>query len=289
MDGRRVTILGMALGALVGFAMGLLGGGGSILTVPIFVYVLGFGAKAAVAMSLLTVGLVSLLGAWGHWRLGNVNVRLALLFGSVAMVGTYIGARLAVFVSGSMQLALFSIVMLTAAGFMFRKTAPAPAMETTNRALPFPLIAVEGMTVGILTGLVGVGGGFLIVPALVLLGNVSMKQAVGTSLVIIAMKSATGFLGYLGQVEVPWMFVGVFVAVAMIGVFIGSHAVRTLSQATLTRAFAVFLLMMGSSILYANRGAFLGETDHADRTGAEQTSLGANDPSTHYEPQFRTD
>jgi uncharacterized protein len=274
-----MALLGLALAALIGLSLGLLGGGGSILTVPIFVYVLGFGAKEAIAMSLAVVGAVSLFGAAGHWRAGNLNLRVALVFGSVAMVGTYLGARLAVFFSGAAQLALFAVVMLVAAFFMFREKPPhrsddeAWLAETADMdamrdaavlpggapvtRMPLGLIVVEGLAVGVLTGLVGVGGGFLIVPALVLLGKVPMKQAVGTSLLVIAMKSATGFLGYLGQVEVPWAFMGTFTAVAVTGILLGTYLVRFVSQAQLKRAFAVFLVVMGGFILYQNRTVFL--------------------------------
>jgi uncharacterized protein len=224
------------------------------------------------------VGSVSLFGAAGHWRAGNVNVRVALVFGVVAMVGTYGGARLAVFFSGAAQLALFAGVMLVAAFFMFRDQKPIVAdpplldeAADTDAMLdaavmpggvpvarmPIGLIIVEGLAVGALTGLVGVGGGFLIVPALVLLAKIPMKQAVGTSLLVIAMKSATGFLGYLGQVEVPWGFMTVFTGVAIIGIFGGTYLVQFVSQAALKRAFAVFLLVMGSFILYQNREVIL--------------------------------
>jgi uncharacterized protein len=273
-----MALLGLGLAALIGLSLGLLGGGGSILTVPIFVYVLGFGAKEAIAMSLAVVGAVSLFGAAGHWRAGNVNIRVALVFGLVAMVGTYGGARLAVFFSGAAQLALFAGVMLVAAFFMFRDQKPTVAdpplldeAADTDAMLdaavmpggvpvarmPIGLIIVEGLAVGALTGLVGVGGGFLIVPALVLLAKIPMKQAVGTSLLVIAMKSATGFLGYLGQVEVPWGFMTVFTGVAIIGIFGGTYLVQFVSQAALKRAFAVFLLVMGSFILYQNREVIL--------------------------------
>jgi uncharacterized protein len=273
-----MALLGLGLAALIGLSLGLLGGGGSILTVPIFVYVLGFGAKEAIAMSLAVVGAVSLFGAAGHWRAGNVNVRVALVFGVVAMVGTYGGARLAVFFSGAAQLALFAGVMLVAAFFMFRDQKPIVAdpplldeAADTDAMLdaavmpggvpvarmPIGLIIVEGLAVGALTGLVGVGGGFLIVPALVLLAKIPMKQAVGTSLLVIAMKSATGFLGYLGQVEVPWGFMTVFTGVAIVGIFGGTYLVQFVSQAALKRAFAVFLLVMGSFILYQNREVIL--------------------------------
>jgi uncharacterized membrane protein YfcA len=256
--------LGLGLAALIGLSLGLLGGGGSILTVPIFVYVLGFGAKEAIAMSLAVVGAVSLFGALGHWRAGNVQLRLALLFGSVAMAGTYAGARLAVFFSGAAQLALFAVVMLVAAFFMFRGDeqeilVPGATPEkaaTPERPVPWRWILLEGLAVGVLTGLVGVGGGFLIVPALVLLGKVPIKQAVGTSLLVITMKSAAGFLGYLGQVQIQWSFMAAFTGAAIGGILLGTWLVRFVPHHALQRAFAVFLVVMGGFILYQNRGGF---------------------------------
>lgn len=255
-----MPLVAVALAALVGLTLGLLGGGGSILTVPIFVYVLGFAPKEAIAMSLAVVGAVSAFGAAGHWRAGNVNPRVALVFGGVAMVGAFLGARLAVFVSGAAQLTLFAVVMLLAAFSMFRgpgKAAGADGDAPTAKAMPLRLIVAEGLAVGVLTGLVGVGGGFLIVPALVLLGRVPMKQAVGTSLVVIAMNSAAGFSGYLGQVEVAWRLMGFFTATAIGGILVGTYLVRFVPQAALKRGFAVFLVAMGSFILYQNRAVFL--------------------------------
>jgi uncharacterized membrane protein YfcA len=256
-----MVVLGLGLAALIGLALGVLGGGGSILTVPIFVYVLGFGAKEAIAMSLAVVGTTSLFGAFSHWKAGNVNLRVGTIFGVVAMAGTYLGARLAVFFSGSAQLALFAIVMLLAALFMFREKAVSDVADnvTTPSAtdMPLGLIVLEGVLVGILTGLVGVGGGFLIVPALVLLGKIPMKQAVGTSLLVIAMKSAAGFFGYLGQVEVPWGFMTLFTGVAIGGIFLGTYLVQFVSQGALKRSFAVFLVVMGGFILYQNRSVLL--------------------------------
>jgi uncharacterized protein len=252
-----MQILGFALATLMGISLGILGGGGSILTVPIFVYVLGFGAKEAIAMSLAVVGATSLFGALGHWRAGNVNTRVALIFGSVATVGTYLGARLSVFFSGAAQLILFAVVMLAAAIFMFRDPSARPESLGAKPDAPMPigLIVAEGLAVGILTGLVGVGGGFLIVPALVILGRVPMKQAIGTSLVVIAIKSLIGFTGYLPQVTVPWGFMVAFTAAAVGGILVGTHLVRYVPQQALKRSFAVFLLVMGSFILYSNRAA----------------------------------
>jgi uncharacterized membrane protein YfcA len=253
-----VDILGLILAAVVGLSLGLLGGGGSILTVPIFVYVLGFDAKEAIAMSLAVVGVTSLFGAVGHWRAGNVNLRVALIFGAVAMVGTFIGARLSVFVSGSVQLLLFAVVMLLAAFFMFRGRFGASAEPGEQPGgvakMPLPQIIAEGLVVGIVTGLVGVGGGFLVVPALVLLGKVPMKQAVGTSLLVIAMKSASGFVGYLDQVSVDWGTIAAFSGVAIGGILLGTMLVRYIPQEALRRSFAGFLVVMGVAIVFQNSG-----------------------------------
>jgi len=266
-----LTLLGVALGFLIGLSLGVLGGGGSILTVPIFVYVLGFGAKEAIAMSLFVVGLVSAFGAAGHWREGNVDVGMGLLFGGFSMVGTFLGARVAAYMTGATQLTLFAVVMLVAAVFMFRdqrRSRPVlpepgvgePPASITATAVPgrgVVFIGIDGLAVGVLTGIVGVGGGFLIVPALVLLGGVPMKLAVGTSLMVIALKSATGFAGYLDQVQVPWMLMLMFSAVAVAGILTGTRVVRHVPAGALRRAFAFFLVLMGGLILYQNRIVFL--------------------------------
>ncbi|HJR67443.1 MAG TPA: sulfite exporter TauE/SafE family protein [Gemmatimonadaceae bacterium] len=250
--------VGLLLASVMGLSLGLLGGGGSILTVPIFVYVLGYAAKPAIAMSLPVVGATSLVGAFGHWRAGNVNLRQAFSFGIVAMVGAYAGARLAVLVSGVVQLTLLAIVMLGAAMSMLRQTGARPTALGTVDAEPVSrwLVLVVGLAVGMLTGLVGIGGGFLLVPALVLLARLPMKQAVGTSLLVIAMNSASGFAGYVGQVDVPWRFMAMFTTVAIGGILAGTYLVRFVSQRALKRAFAVFLLVMSGVILYQNRGVF---------------------------------
>jgi uncharacterized protein len=257
-----MSALGLGLALLVGLSLGLLGGGGSILTVPILVYALGFEAKQAIAMSLAIVGTTSLLGALSHWRAGNVNLRVAALFGVVAMAGTYPGARLAVYFSGAAQLVLFALVMLLAAFFMLRGQRVTLRAETSApqgaalAEMPLAKIALEGLAVGVLTGLVGVGGGFLIVPALVLLGKVPIKEAVGTSLLVIALKSAAGFAGYFGQVEIPWGAMLTFTGVAALGIVGGAFLVRVVSPTSLQRAFGLFLVAMGAFILYQNRGVF---------------------------------
>ena len=248
-----MLILGFSAALVIGVSLGLLGGGGSILTVPVFVYLLGFAAKPAIAMTLPVVGTASLVGAVGHWRQGNVNARVALLFGVVAMAGAFVGARLATFVSGAVQLATLGVVMLGAAAAMLRGRPQRPADAPPHTRA---LLLVAAVAVGLLTGFVGIGGGFLVVPALVLLAGSSMKEAVGTSLVVIAMNSAAGFAGYLGQVEIDWGFLAAFTAVAVAGIVIGTRLVRHVPQDTLRRIFALFLVLMAVLVLYQNRTAF---------------------------------
>jgi uncharacterized membrane protein YfcA len=255
-----VAILGFLLAGLVGLSLGLLGGGGSILTVPILVYLLGFAPKTAIAMSLPIVGATSLAGAVGHWRAGNVRPRTAVLFGLAAMAGAFAGARLSGLLTGAAQLAILAVVMLAAAASMLRggigggrgggrgaDAAPEPALAA---------LLATAVGVGVLTGVVGIGGGFLVVPALVLLARVPMKEAVGTSLLVIAMNSAAGAAGYAGRVAVPWDFMVAFTGVAMLGIAAGTTLVRHVPQDRLKRAFAVFLLGVGLFTLYQNRAVF---------------------------------
>lgn len=249
-----MLFLGYALAAVVGLSLGLLGGGGSILTVPIFVYVLGFDPKLAIAMSLPVVGGASLIGAASHWRSGNVDLRSAAMFGVFAMAGAFGGARLAIHVSGTFQLTLLAVVMLAAAVSMFRSARRDARRvgqpDASLKQVPRGVLAAVALAVGVLTGLVGIGGGFLIVPALVILGRVPMKQAVGTSLLVIAMNSLTGFAGYLDQVALPWGFMLTFMAIAAVGILIGTRLVRHVSQSTLKQGFAVLLIFMGALILF---------------------------------------
>lgn len=259
--------MALPLAALIGLSLGLLGGGGSILTVPILVYVLGFDPKRSIAMGLAVVGATSLFGALGHWRKGNVHFRPAAIFGAVAMVGTFLGARVAAFIPGAVQLTLFAVVMLIAAVLMFRsgrQEAGAQAKRDAGAAgsaqtalvpkrAPLAVVALAGLGVGGLTGIAGVGGGFLIVPALVLLAGLPMKQAVGTSLLVIALNSFVGFAGYLGHVDVPWAYLSTFTAVAVGGILAGTWLSHYVSQASLKSAFSVFLVLMGIFILFKNR------------------------------------
>lgn len=244
-----MILLGFALAALIGLSLGLLGGGGSILTVPVLVYVLGVAAKPAIAMSLPVVGITSLISAVMHWRLGNVRIPTALTFGVLAMVGAFAGAKLAVFLSGAAQLALLSVVMLAAAASMLRGSRPEADASAPAR---LTLLVPVALGVGVLTGLVGIGGGFLVVPALVLLARVPIRQAVGTSLLVIAMNSASGFVGYLGSVNVDWNFLAGFTGTAVVGALVGTALVSRVPQLALKRGFAVFLLAIGAFVLYKN-------------------------------------
>ncbi len=255
-----MILVGYALAALVGISLGLMGGGGSILTVPIFVYVLGYDPKLAIAMSLPVIGITSLAGAAGHWRAGNVHLRTAVTFGVIAMVGAFAGARAARLLSGGVQLALLAVIMLLAAMMMFRSAQRTPidggGSETHSRDMPVALLVPVALAVGVITGLVGIGGGFLVVPALVLLARAPMKQAVGTSLLVIAMNSLSGFAGYIGQVQVPWLFVSIFTTIAVAGILVGTWGTRYVSPRALKQGFAVFLVVMGSFMLYRNRAVF---------------------------------
>ncbi len=258
-----LELLGFPLAALIGVSLGLLGGGGSILTVPILVYVLGFDAKRSIAMGLAVVGVTSVIGAAGHFRKGNVLPREALGFAAIGTLGTFTGAKLSTFLSGQVQLALFGGVMLLAAVFMCRssrKEAAKVASSGEGREGPaHPVVlVVAALTVGLLTGLAGVGGGFLIVPALVLLGGVPMKKAVGSSLLVIAINSFVGFGSHLGSVEIPWTFLAAFTAVAAGGIVAGTWASHYVSQASLKRGFSGFLVLMSAFVLYKNREVVLG-------------------------------
>ena len=247
------------IGALViGLTLGLLGSGGSILTVPILVYLVGLPEKAAIADSLAIVGLIAAIAAIPYARQQLIHWRSVMFFGIPAILGTYGGAALSAVVSGTFQLTLFALVMLLAARFMLRSSTAEPP-DSQQAAWK---IILEGLAVGVLTGLVGVGGGFLIVPALVLLGGLSMHLAVGTSLVIIAVKSLAGFVKYVEVlaaegIGIDWNIILVFSAIGIAGSFIGKHVSRHIPQKTLKRVFAFFLILMGLFILVKEGPALL--------------------------------
>ncbi len=248
-----MTPLAAFLALIVGLTLGLLGGGGSILTVPVIAFTLGVDPKTAIVMSLPIVGGASLIGVARHWRLGNIDFRIAIPFGAAAMVGAFGGARLARFMEGSTQLILLAVVMLGASVSMFRNANLAePELPTTPPTIG-PLTFIVGALTGTLTGLVGVGGGFLLVPALVLLAKVPMRQAVGTSLFVIVLNTIAGFAGYAGSVVVPWVLVFWFAAFTAVGILVGSALAAKVSQSNLKRAFAVLLVLVAVFILWQSR------------------------------------
>ena len=254
-------------GTATGFVLGLLGSGGSIIALPALIYLLGVAPKSALAMSLGVVAVTATLAAANHGRRGNVDAPVAVVFALFGMAGTFVGTRVGVMTPAAAQLTLFALVMYTAAWRMLRRVTvaqPAGGMARVSGGAAVlggcpdffspctGKIALAGIGVGLLTGLVGVGGGFLIVPALVLFSGIPMKKAVGTSLAIVAANAYAGFYGYLGAVPVDWPLMGGFVSMTLIGSFLGTWASNRLSHEALKRAFAWFLLIVASYILIKN-------------------------------------
>jgi uncharacterized protein len=245
-------ILGLALGLGVGFVLGLLGGGGSILALPIFLYVFDVPTKPAVPMSLAVVGASAFVGFLFHLRQGTVNLPVAVPFGVCAMVGAFIAARLAHYVPGPVQLSLFAVFAFTAAALMLRdslRTTPPDLAAAEGPPHFSALLALQALAVGILTALIGAGGGFVIVPALVLLARVPIKPAVGSSLLIIAMNAASGLAGYVGQLEVDWHLVWYFTGFAAVGVIAGTLLVPRVPQRRIKQAFAAMILILGAYLV----------------------------------------
>lgn len=244
-----MIVVTIALSVVIGVSLGLLGGGGSILTVPILVYVAGQDPKAAIAMSLLVVGVTSAAGAVGHARAGRVAWRTGLLFGAAGMAGAYGGGRIAAFLPGTWLLVAFGVMMLVTAVAMLRGSSSGSSAATGPVTRPVPRILLDGVVVGVVTGLVGAGGGFLVVPALVLLGGMPMATAVGTSLVVIALKSGAGLLGYLASTTVDWSLAAGVTAAAVAGSAVGSRLTGRISEDRLRRLFGWFVLGMAVVVL----------------------------------------
>ena len=255
----------LAIGALIiGITLGLLGSGGSIMTVPILHYLMGHEDKSAIAESLAIVGGISLIGVIPFIRKRLVDWRSVVFFGIPGMAGTFLGAWLAKYIPGTYQLILFAVVMMLAAWMMLRKEKKKSADDTSGGVIEVTSaakqtaakrhhanwkIGIEGLIVGVITGLVGVGGGFLIIPALVVLGRLPMRLAIGTSLVIIALKSFTGFAKYLevlnsASLQVDWTTIIAFIVIGVIGTLIGGAIGGRINQTALKRAFGVFLILM---------------------------------------------
>lgn len=241
-----LVLLAAFLALVVGITLGLLGGGGSILTLPLLVYLLGMDQKQGIAGSLFVVSLTSLVALSAHARRGAVQWKTGLLFGAVGMVGAYLAGRMAAWIPGPILLLGFGLVALASGLAMMRERK-----ESSPREGPLPIAraAALGFLVGGISGLVGAGGGFMIVPALTLLGGLAVVQAIGTSLLVIAMQSLAGFVGHFAHVHLDWQVLGVVAGFAIVGSLVGSQLGKKLSAATLRRSFAWLILFMGAFIL----------------------------------------
>jgi uncharacterized membrane protein YfcA len=242
-----MVLLTIGLAVLVGVSLGLLGGGGSILTVPLLAYVAGLDAKHAIATSLLVVGVTSAVGAVSHARAGRVQWRTGLVFGSAGMAGAYAGGLTARLIPGTVLLVGFALIMIATAVAMLRGRKDASVEPP--RSLPLFKVLAQGVAVGLVTGLVGAGGGFLVVPALALLGGLPMPVAVGTALVVISMNSFAGLAGHLSSAHIDWRLAGAVTAAALIGTLVGARLTALVNPAALRRAFGWFVLVMASVIL----------------------------------------
>ncbi|MCB0047515.1 MAG: sulfite exporter TauE/SafE family protein [Caldilineaceae bacterium] len=241
--------LDILLGFGIGLSLGLMGGGGSILTVPALVYFVGQSPQAAVTASLVIVGINSSMGAWLHRRQGTLDWKVALIFGGSGMAAAYIAAGWSQAFSPTMLMLLFALLMLAVGAFMVLRPQPA---DTEARRHGLPVIILSGIAVGILTGFLGVGGGFLIVPALVMLVGLPMRQAVGTSLVIIAMNSLAGFLGHMNGAAVDFQMIFLFVGAGILGALAGARLCGIVPPEALRKGFAVFVIILAVFLLADN-------------------------------------
>jgi len=258
-----MEIIGYLASALIGISLGLIGGGGSILTIPVLVYLLGVNAIDATAYSLFIVGATALVGAYPKYRQGLVNVKTAIIFGIPSIIAVFISRKLLVpaipstlFSIGSLvitksilMMLLFAVLMVFAAVSMIKNQKVASTETETKQKHYNPLILLEGVKVGILTGLVGAGGGFLIIPALVIFTGLPMKVAVGTSLLIIASNSLIGFIGDFGHFQMNWSILFSVTGIAIIGIFIGNYLSLKIDGAKLKKGFGWFVLIMGIYII----------------------------------------
>ncbi len=262
--------LTVALAVAVGISLGLLGGGGSILTVPLLTYVAGLDAKHAIAMSLLVVGVTSSIGAIPHARGGRVRWRIAAVFGVAAMSGAYAGGRLAHFIPGTILLIAFAVVMIVAGIAMLRARKDA---VPTRKTLPVLQVMALGAGVGVVSGLVGAGGGFLLVPALSLLAGLPMPTAVGTSLVVIAAQSYAGLAGHIATENIDWSLAAMVTAAAVAGALIGGWLIRWVDPSTLRQAFGWLVLLMAALVLAEEVHPAVGATAAALTLGAAVARL----------------
>ncbi|MGC0249830.1 sulfite exporter TauE/SafE family protein [Pseudactinotalea sp. Z1748] len=240
--------LTLLLSVMIGLSLGLLGGGGSILTVPILTYVAGLDPKEAIAASLFVVGVTSAFSAITHARHRRVKWRTGLVFGAAGMAGAFLGGILGGHIPGTVLMIAFALMMVATSLAMIRGRKNNSA-KAHDGELPVGKVIAEGLVVGLVTGLVGAGGGFLVVPALALLGGLSMPVAVGTSLVVIAMKSFAGLTGYLTTVTLDWALVAAVTTAAVMGSVAGARLAGRFPEAALRQGFGVFVLAMGVFVL----------------------------------------
>ncbi|MDN6331497.1 MAG: sulfite exporter TauE/SafE family protein [Micrococcaceae bacterium] len=241
-------LLTLVLSVLIGLSLGLLGGGGSILTVPILTYVAGMNPKEAIAASLFVVGATSAVSAVSHARNGRVKWRTGLVFGAAGMAGAFGGGLLGGHIPGTVLMIAFALMMVATSMAMIRGRKGGGA-QVHDGDLPLGKVILEGLVVGLFTGLVGAGGGFLVVPALALMGGLSMPVAVGTSLVVIALKSFAGLGGYLTTISLDWALVSGVTAAAILGSLVGSRLAGRIPENALRKGFGVCVLAMGVFVL----------------------------------------
>lgn len=258
-----VEIFGYIGALIIGVVLGLIGGGGSILTVPILVYALSLNPVIATAYSLFVVGMTSLVGAVKNMMKGMVDVKTAIIFAIPAFIAVYLTRAFLIpaivddlFKVGDFMITknlaimlFFAIIMLLASVSMIRNKHEGN-YENSKVIYNYPLIIIEGLVVGVITGIVGAGGGFLIIPALVLLAKLPMKKAVATSLLIISIKSIIGFLGDVQNLEIDWAFLLSFTALSVVGIFIGIWLNTFINGNKLKIGFGWFVLLMGIYIIY---------------------------------------
>ena len=259
-----MIVLAAVLAVFIGVAVGLLGGGGSILTTPLLVYVLDFDAKQAIATSLLVVAITSAFGLIYHARAKRVRWKTGLIFGGASMVGAFGGGQVGSRLPGALLLTAFAVMMGATAIAMLRGRKEVAAKA--HKGLPIFRVLLDGAVVGFVTGLVGAGGGFLVVPALVLLGGLPMPVAVGTSLLVVMMKSFAGFAGYVvtfggstfiawnPQVEIPWNITAIITGAAVIGSLIGAAVAGKVHPDKLRKGFGWFVFVMAIFILVQEIG-----------------------------------
>ncbi|WKN42122.1 sulfite exporter TauE/SafE family protein [Tunicatimonas pelagia] len=259
-----IELIGYISAAVIGFSLGLIGGGGSILTVPALVYLIGTDPVLSTSYSLFIVGVAALVGSLNYMKQGLVSYRTAVIFAIPSLTAVYVTRRWIVPVipeeiahwgdfvlTKSIAVMVFFAILMAIASFSMIYSDRKPEADNKQEALRFnyPLILLEGTVVGVLTGLVGAGGGFLIIPALVLLVKLPMKLAIGTSLLIIAAKSLIGFGGDIGVQPIEWMFLLSFTAIAVIGIFAGTYVARFVASQNLKIGFGWFVLAMSVFII----------------------------------------